>query len=134
MLTHRLWSARPGERQRDEPDRRALDAIGRAVHRVVHPQHVEERETLEKDFARAVAAGASSEREQLERLRKHVDGLSEKLSAFALDRDVRGLHHHVIELKDASARQHKMLAHGLRFAEWQGGTPRRRAAHRPSHY
>ena len=97
---------------------RALDAVGRALHRVVHPQHIEERETLER-ISRAVSAGASSEREQLERLRKHVEGLSEKLSVVALDRDVRGLHRHLIELKDASARQHKMLAQGLRFAEWR---------------
>ena len=97
---------------------RAIEALGRAVHRVVHPQHIEERETLER-ISRAVSTGASAEREQFERLRKHVEGLSEKLSAVALDRDVRGLHHHIVELKDASARQHKMLAHGLRFAEWQ---------------
>lgn len=97
---------------------RLLEAVGRALHRVVHPQHIEERETLER-ISKAVSAGASSEREQLERLRKQFEGLSERLSLLALDRDVRGLHRHIIELRDASARQHKMLSHGLRFAEWQ---------------
>ena len=97
---------------------RLLEAVGRALHRVVHPQHIEERETLER-ISKAVSAGASSEREQLERLRKQFEGLSERLSLLALDRDVRGLHRHIVELRDASARQHKMLSHGLRFAEWQ---------------
>jgi hypothetical protein len=97
---------------------RALEAIGRAVHRVVHPQHVEERETLER-ISREVSAGAASDREQLERLRKQLDGVSERLSALALDRDVRGLHRHIIELREASARQHKMIAQGLRYAAWQ---------------
>ena len=97
---------------------RALDFVGRALHRVVHPQHVEERETLER-ISRGVATSASSDREQFDRLRKQFEGLSERLATLALDRDVRGLHRHLIDLKDASARQHKMLAQGLRYAEWQ---------------
>ena len=96
---------------------RALDLVGRAIHRVVHPQHVEERETLER-ISRAVSANASSDREQFERLRKQLDGFSERLATLALDRDVRGLHRHLLDVKDASARQHKMLAQGLRYAEW----------------
>jgi hypothetical protein len=95
-----------------------LEAIGRAVHRLVHPQHIEEREALER-ISRAIAASASSDREQLERLRKQFDGFSERLSTLALDRDVRGLHGHVIELRQSAARQHKMLAQGLRYADWQ---------------
>src|SRR5688572_26190830 len=96
---------------------RALDLVGRAIHRVVHPQHVEERETLER-ISRAVSASASSDREQFERLRKQLDGFSERLATLALDRDVRGLHRHLLDVKDASARQYKMLAQGLRYAEW----------------
>jgi hypothetical protein len=98
--------------------RRALEAVRRALHRFVHPRHTEERETLDR-ISRAVAAAASADREQLDRLRKHVEGFSERLSTVALDRDVRGLHRHILELRDASARQHKMLAQGLRFAGWQ---------------
>jgi hypothetical protein len=97
---------------------RLLEAIGRAVHRVVHPQHIEEREMLER-LARAISASASSDREQLERLRKQFDGFSERLATHALDRDVRGLHGHIIELRQAAARQHKMLAQALRYADWQ---------------
>jgi hypothetical protein len=97
---------------------RALDFVGRALHHVVHPQHVAERETLER-ISRAVSTSASSDREQFERLRKQLDGFSERLATLALDRDVRGLHRHLLDVKDASARQHKMLAQGLRYAEWQ---------------
>ena len=97
---------------------KALDAFARALHRVVHPQHVEERETLEK-ISRAVAAGASSERQQLERLSKQLTGFSERLDAVALDRDLRALHRHMTDLRHASARQRKMITQGLMYAKWQ---------------
>jgi hypothetical protein len=97
---------------------KALDAFARALHRVVHPQHVEERETLKK-ISRAVANGASSERQQLERLSKQLTGFSKRLDALALDRDLRALHRHMTDLRHASARQRKMITQGLLYAKWQ---------------
>src|SRR5262245_56247802 len=41
------------------------------------------------------------------------------ISRLALDKDVRGLHRDLVELRAASGRQHRMLSRGLRFAEWQ---------------
>jgi hypothetical protein len=97
---------------------RALDLIGRAVHRVVHPQHVEERATLQR-ISRAVADGASSERDQLERLNKQLKGLSTRLEGLAQDRDLRALHRDMVDLRYASARQRKMISQGLMYAKWQ---------------
>jgi hypothetical protein len=97
---------------------RALDLIGRAVHRVVHPQAVEERATLQK-ISRAVTTGASSEREQLERLSKQFRGFSQRLDALAQDRDLRALHRDMVDLRYASARQRKMISQGLMYAKWQ---------------
>jgi len=92
-----------------------LDAIGRALHRVVHPQHAQEQEKLDR-IARAVS-GQSDRDGAL--IRKQLEGLSDKVSRLALDRDIRGLHRDLGELRAASARQHKMLSQGLRYAEWQ---------------
>jgi hypothetical protein len=97
---------------------RALELMGRAVHRVVHPQHVEERATLHK-ISRAVSAGASSERELLERLSKQFRGFSKRLDALAQDRDLRALHRDMVDLRYASARQRKMISQGLLYAKWQ---------------
>jgi hypothetical protein len=98
--------------------RRALDLVGRALHRVVHPQHVEEKATLQR-ISRAVTAGASSEREQLERVSKQLRGLSKRLEGLAQDRDLRALHRDMVDLRYASARQRQMISQGLMFAKWQ---------------
>jgi hypothetical protein len=84
----------------------------------VHPQHVEERATLHK-ISRAVTTGASSEREQLERLSKQFRGFSKRLDALAQDRDLRALHRDMVDLRYASARQRKMITQGLMYAKWQ---------------
>ena len=97
---------------------RALELMGRAVHRVVHPQHVEERAALHK-LSRAVTAGASSEREQLERLSKQLKGLSKRVEGLAQDRDLRALHRDMVDLRYASARQRQMISQGLMYAKWQ---------------
>ena len=97
---------------------RALEVVGRALHRVVHPQHVEEKATLQK-ISRAVTAGASSEREQLERVSKQIRGLSKRLEGLAQDRDLRALHRDMVDLRYASARQRQMISQGLMFAKWQ---------------
>jgi hypothetical protein len=97
---------------------RALDLVGRALHRVVHPQHVEERETLQR-ISRAVTAGASSEREQLDRVSKQLEGVSKRLEGLAQDRDLRALHRDMVDLRYASARQRQMISQGLMFAKWQ---------------
>ena len=91
-----------------------FEALGRALHRVVHPQHVREQENLDR-IAKAVGA----QNAVAERLQTQLGGLSEKLSRLALDKDVRGLHRDLTELRAASGRQHRMLSQGLRFAEWK---------------
>jgi hypothetical protein len=95
-----------------------LDAIGRALHRVVHPQHAQEQEKLDR-IARAVIARESADRDQGDLVRRQFEGLADKISRLALDRDIRGLHRDLGELRAASTRQHKMLSQGLRYAEWQ---------------
>ena len=97
---------------------RALDLVGRALHRVVHPQHVEEQATLQR-ISRAVTAGASSEREQIERVSKQLKGLSKRMEGLAQDRDLRALHRDMVDLRYASARQRQMISQGLMFAKWQ---------------
>jgi hypothetical protein len=97
---------------------RALELVGRAIHRVVHPQYGEERATLHK-ISRAVTTGASSEREQLERLSKQMKGFSKRLENLALDRDLRALHRDMVDLRHASARQRQMISQGLLYAKWE---------------
>jgi hypothetical protein len=54
-----------------------------------------------------------------ERVHAALGGVSEKLSRLALDKDIRGLHRGLSELRAASARQHRMLSQALRFADWK---------------
>jgi hypothetical protein len=91
-----------------------FDAFGRALHRIVHPQHAEEHQRLDT-IARAVKAREAD----AERVQTQLGGLSEKMERLALDKDVRGLHRDVAELRAASTRQHRMLSQALRFADWK---------------
>ena len=91
-----------------------FDAIGRALHRIVHPQHVEEHARLD-----AIAKGVKAREADAERVQSQLGGLSEKMSRLALDKDVRGLHRDLAELRAASTRQHRMLSQALRFADWK---------------
>jgi hypothetical protein len=97
---------------------RALSKVGRAIHRVVHPQHIEERQLLDR-ISRTVSASSSSDRQLLERLSKQLQGFSKRLDGLALDRDLRGLHQHMVDLRHASARQRKMISQGLLYAKWE---------------
>jgi hypothetical protein len=89
-------------------------AIGRALHRIIHPQHTQEQERLDR-IAKAVSARDAD----IERVHAELGGLSEKLSRLALDKDIRGLHRDLGELRAASTRQHRMLSQALRFADWK---------------
>ena len=91
-----------------------VDALGRALHRIVHPQYVDEQLRLD-----AIAKAADARKADAERVTAQLGGLSDKLSRVALDKDVRGLHRDIGELRAASTRQHRMLAQALRFAEWK---------------
>ena len=91
-----------------------FDAIGRALHRVVHPQYAQESERLD-----AIAKALTARDADAERVQSQIGGLSEKVSRLALDKDVRGLHRDLVELRAASTRQHRMLSQALRFAEWK---------------
>lgn len=91
-----------------------FEAIGRALHRVVHPQHADEHARLDS-IARAVKAREADS----ERVQAQIGGLSDKISRLAQDKDVRGLHRDVAELRAASTRQHRMLSQALRFADWK---------------
>ena len=91
-----------------------FDAIGRALHRVVHPQYAQESERLD-----AIAKALKARDADAERVQSQIGGLSEKVSRLALDKDVRGLHRDLVELRAASTRQHRMLSQALRFAEWK---------------
>jgi hypothetical protein len=86
-----------------------------AVHRLVHPQYRDEQDRLD----RVLRGIDSRQSEHGTQLRKQLDGLSDQVSRVALDRDIRGLHRDLGELRAASARQHKMLSQGLRYARWQ---------------
>jgi hypothetical protein len=91
-----------------------FDAIGRALHRIVHPQHVDEQARLD-----AIARGIQARATDAERVQSQLGGLSEKMSRLALDKDIRGLHRDLAELRAASTRQHRMLSQALRFADWK---------------
>jgi hypothetical protein len=91
-----------------------VDALGRVLHRIVHPQHVDEQLRLD-----ALAKAADARKVDAERVQSQLGGLSDKLSRVALDKDVRGLHRDIGELRAASTRQHRMLSQALRFAEWK---------------
>jgi len=90
-----------------------VDAIGRALHRIVHPQLADEQQRLD-----AIARAADARKADAERMQAQLGGLSEKVSRLALDKDVRGLHRDIVELRAASTRQHRMLSQALRFAGW----------------
>ena len=90
-----------------------FDAIGRALHRVVHPQYAQESERLDAIAKALRARDADADRGQAQ-----IGGLAEKVSRLALDKDVRGLHRDLVELRAASTRQHRMLSQALRFANW----------------
>jgi hypothetical protein len=85
---------------------------------MVHPQYAEERQILEK-IARAISEGAVTDRQQLERLSKQFEGFSRRLEAVALDRDLRGLHQQLEDLKHAATRTRRTVSQGLMFAKWQ---------------
>jgi hypothetical protein len=91
-----------------------LAAIARAVHRLVHPQHLEEQQRLDT-MAKAFSARDASE----DRVQTQIGGLSEKMAMVrhSLDKDIRGLHRDLGELRAASTRQHRMLSQALRFAD-----------------
>ena len=88
-----------------------------ALHRLVHPQHAEEQARIDR-LAKAMTASAAGSHDEAQAIRRQLDGLADKVAQLALDRDVRGLHKQVDQLRDASGRQHRMLQQGLRYAEW----------------
>jgi len=90
----------------------------RALHRVVHPQHAEEQERVER-LAKTAATHAAAAKDDAHAIRRQLDGLSDRVAQLALDRDVRSLHKQIDQLRDASGRQHRMLQQGLRYAEWE---------------
>lgn len=97
---------------------RLLGGLGRAVHKVVHPQYPAEQARLD-DLARKMSANAVAARDQVDAVDRRIEALSDRVAQVALDRDVRSLHKQIDQLRDASGRQHKMLAQGLRYAEWE---------------
>ncbi len=100
------------------PFARTLSTIQRALHRVVHPQHAEEQQKLDR-IAKTIATSADASRDRLDVMRRQVEELSGQVSDLALQRDLRELHSQVDKLRDASFRQHRMLSQGLRFAASQ---------------
>lgn len=93
-----------------------IGAFARAIHRLVHPQHVEEQQRLDT-IAKAFGARDAN----ADRVQTQIGGLSEKITTvrYSLDRDIRGLHRDLGELRAASTRQHRMLSQALRFADWK---------------
>ena len=92
----------------------ALKKVGRALHHIVHPQHAEEREELERLFNTMRTSGQAHS-DQLEKLMRQFEGVS---SRMARDHDLRSLERRVEWLRDASGRQHHALAQALKFAGW----------------
>jgi hypothetical protein len=97
---------------------RAVKRAIHAVHRIVHPQHAEERARLD-EIGRAVKTAASAQQKQIERITRDLAGVSSRMDGLARERDVRGLDRRVEWLRDASARQHKTLAQALKHASWE---------------
>jgi hypothetical protein len=93
---------------------RALNKVGRALHHIVHPQHAEERDALDR-LVSTIRASTQTHGEQLEKLMRQFEGVS---SRMARDHDLRSLDRRVEWLRDASSRQHHALAQALKFAEW----------------
>ena len=92
-------------------------AFGRAIHRLVHPQHAEEREQMQQ-IARAIRDLSTKRDEHMEALRDQVQNMSDRLAGVALDRDVRGLDRRMEQIREASARQYKVMSQALKRAEW----------------
>ena len=91
-----------------------FDAIGRTLHRIVHPHYDEEHQRLE-----AIAKAIKARDADAERVQAQLGGVSEKMGRLALDKDIRGLHRDIGELRAASTRQHRMLSQALLFADWK---------------
>jgi len=93
----------------------ALKKVGRALHHVVHPQHAEERDELDR-LVNTIRTSAQAHADQLDKLMRQFEGVS---SRMARDHDLRSLERRVEWLRDASSRQHHALAQALKFAEWE---------------
>jgi hypothetical protein len=76
----------------------------------VHPQHADEHARLE-----TIAKAVKAREVDAERVQAQIGGLSDKMSRLAQDKDVRGLHRDIAELRAASTRQHRMLSQALRL-------------------
>jgi hypothetical protein len=108
-----------------------LKRAANAVHRVVHPQYADERARLD-DIARTIKQSTQAQQKQIDRLMREIDGVSTRMETLARDRDLRGLDRRVEWLREASARQYKVMSQALKFADWEEElrVDERRLAHR----
>jgi len=108
-----------------------LKRAANAVHRVVHPQYADERARLD-DIARTIKQSTQVQQKQIDRLTRQIDGVSTRMETLARDRDLRGLDRRVEWLREASARQYKVMSQALKFADWEEElrVDERRLAHR----
>ena len=72
------------------PDRGLLARLGRALHRLVHPQHLEERARLER-LAALVTSSAAQQAKRLEAMGEQIEGLAKQVGRAASATDLRAL-------------------------------------------
>ena len=104
-----------------EANRGGPGLVGRAVralHRLVHPDHADERARLDA-YARKVDKHAAAQREHLAALRAEMDRLAGGLSHHATRNDLRAIDQTLERIREASDRHYRLTAQAVRSADWQ---------------
>jgi hypothetical protein len=93
---------------------RAVDAL----HRLIHPGYVEERQRLDA-IVRTLRKVESKQREQFSDVRTLLTRVWDRVETQATQRDFRGVDYRLTQVTGAVRRQYHMTAKALKFAEWQ---------------
>jgi len=96
---------------------RLLGALGRAVHRVVHPQHADERRRAD-ELARTIKSASAETHARLDAIGRDVRDASTRIGRLALDKDVRAIDRRVEQMAEASTWHYRAIAQTLKGAAW----------------
>lgn len=97
--------------------RRVVGVLGRALHRLVHPEYAQERAHLEA-IASLVTKTASAQRDQVSALQGELARLSALLDRHATQKDIRGLERGLAEVRASARRHYRVTAQALKHANW----------------
>ncbi len=96
---------------------RAIGAVARAVHRLVHPQYAEEAQRA-RELSRLVERSLGEQRTRVEQLREEVRDLRTAAGKAATRQELRGVDQSLQALVDAVGRQYRITTRALRHMSW----------------